>query len=176
MRLTTPRMLGCRPAVGPSVRLIALFVAVASCSFGGPADTGTPLAEATGGEGGVWGPLAVVDDSDRSTLTARGGAGPLRIGRRCVTLLVEESGNETTLVWRSGQTRWDPLRPSIIFRDPRLGEIRLSNGDRIEIGGAGLADPESPDQGAPQRPWLSPPHGSCPSRRWVVHSVNRLDR
>jgi len=37
-----------------------------------------------------WGPLAVTDEDARIVLEARGGAGPLRVGTRCVTLLVEE--------------------------------------------------------------------------------------
>ncbi len=124
----------------------------------------------------AWGPLAVADDDAQSDLDAGGGAGRLIIGSRCVTLLVEEGGSEVTLIWRSGQTRWDPVAGQIVFNDRDLGVIRLSNGDRIELGGAPLMDPDSPDQGAGQPKWISPPDDSCPGRRWVVHQVDRLDQ
>ena len=121
-----------------------------------------------------WGPLAVTDEDARMVLAARGGAGPLRIGMRCVTLLVEEVGREITLVWRSGQTSWDPGVRQVVFDDATAGQIRLSEGDRIEVGGAGIAEPGDPDQGAPQPKWLSAPDSSCPDELFAVHSVRRI--
>lgn len=123
---------------------------------------------------GTWGPLAVSDEDARLVLTARGGAGPLRIGASCVTLFVEEVNREITLVWRSGQTSWDAAVRQIVFVDGRLGRIRLSDGDRIEVGGAGIAAPGAADQGAPQPKWLSAPDKSCPGELFAVHSLRRI--
>jgi predicted small lipoprotein YifL len=123
---------------------------------------------------GPWGPLAVSDEEGQGALQARGGAGPLRIGPTCVTLLVEEVDREITLVWRSGQTSWDQTARQIVFEDLTAGEMRLSNGDRIEVGGAGISDPGDPDQGAAQPKWLSRPDGSCPDELFAVHSVRRI--
>jgi hypothetical protein len=92
----------------------------------------------------------------------------------CVRLLVEEVDREITLVWRSGQTSWDPGARQIVFEDMIAGELRLSDGDRIEVGGAGISDPEDPDQGAAQPKWLSKPDGSCPDELFAVHSVRRV--
>lgn len=124
---------------------------------------------------GPWGPLAVSDEDAGFALQARGGAGPLRIGPTCVRLLVEEVDREITLVWRSGQTSWDPAARQIVFEDMVDGQLRLSDGDRIEVGGAGISDPGDPDQGAPQPKWLSPPDGSCPDELFAVHSVRRVE-
>ncbi|HLA17395.1 MAG TPA: hypothetical protein VJZ72_10895 [Candidatus Limnocylindrales bacterium] len=126
-------------------------------------------------QAGPWGPLAVTDEDARVVMDARGGAGPLRVGDRCVTLLIEEVGREITLVWRSGQTAWDPGARQIVFEDGRAGRIRLADGDRIAVGGAGIAEPGDPDQGAPQPTWLSTPDPSCPDELFAVHSVIRLD-
>ena len=136
--------------------VIAMSVAFAACQVG------------------PWGPLAASDEDARIVLEARGGAGPLRIGARCVTLLVEEVNREITLVWRSGQTSWDPAVRQIVFDDATAGEIRLSDGERIEVGGAGIAEPGAADQGAPQPKWLSTPDNSCPDELFAVHSVMRI--
>ena len=139
-----------------NVWLLALSVALAACQVG------------------IWEPLAVTDEDARIVLEARGGAGPLRIGPRCVTLLVEEVNREITLVWRSGQTSWDPAVHQIVFDDPTAGQIRLADGDRIEVGGAGIAEPGAADQGAPQPKWLSSPDSTCPDELFAVHSVRRI--
>jgi hypothetical protein len=123
---------------------------------------------------GPWGPLAVSDEDAWIVLEARGGAGPLRIGPRCVTLLVEEVNREITLVWRSGQTSWDPGLRQIVFDDATAGEIRLSGGQRMEVGGAGIAEPGAADQGAPQPKWLSAPDPTCPDELFAVHSVRLI--
>lgn len=139
-----------------SVWLLAVSAALAGCQVG--------LLE----------PLAVTDEDARIVLEARGGAGPLRIGPRCVTLLVEEVNREITLVWRSDQTSWDPAVRQIVFDDPTAGQIRLADGDRIEVGGAGIAEPGAPDQGAPQPKWLAAPDSTCPDALFAVHSVRRI--
>lgn len=139
------------------VRLLAsLSFALAACQVG--------LSE----------PLAVTDEDARIVLEARGGAGPIRIGQRCVTHLVEEVNREITLVWPSGQTSWDPAVRQIVFDDPTTGQIRLADGDRIEVGGAGIAEPGAADQGAPQPKWLSAPDPTCPDELFAVHSVRRI--
>ncbi|CAN5817712.1 hypothetical protein BH23CHL8_BH23CHL8_03310 [soil metagenome] len=123
--------------------------------------------------GGDWGPLAMVADSAEYGLDAGLGPGRLAIGGRCVTLRGE--GHSTTLIWRDGETRWDRDTRQIIFADRDLGIIQLSDGERVTLGGAHLAPPDSPDQGAPQPRWLDYPDASCPAHRWVVHQVIPLD-
>ena len=121
-----------------------------------------------------WGPLAVADDDAEGDLDAGTGPGRLVVGPRCVTLL-QDAGAELTLIWRSGQTGWDPDADQIVFVDRNAGVLRLSDGERLSLGGAGLADPSSPDQGAAQPEWLAPPDASCPDARWLVHQVYLLD-
>lgn len=118
-----------------------------------------------------WGPLAVIDDPAIDVEDAGGGTGFLLIGRDCVTWRGDDDRSKTTLIWRSGQTRWDPSALDIVFRDVQLGVVRLATGSRITIGGAPLTDPSSPDQGAEHPRWLVPPDPSCPKRRWVIHQI-----
>lgn len=118
-----------------------------------------------------WGPLAVADDDARDTLDAGTGRGRLIIGSRCVMFEPVDAGQPTTIIWRSGQTRWDAVAGQIVFTDPTAGEIRLSDGQRLRFGGAALAPPDSPDQGGAQPTWLRPPDPTCPASQWLTHSV-----
>jgi hypothetical protein len=153
--------------------VIAAALAACQASPVPPSSNATSPAGASGAES-EWGPLAVAHDDAESDLDAGLGPGSLVVRPRCVTLLVDEVGREITLIWRSGQTRWDPVFGQIVFRDRGLGLIRLSNADRVMLGGAPLMDPDSPDQGAPQPTWIVPPDDSCPANWWVVHSVQRV--
>jgi hypothetical protein len=123
-----------------------------------------------------WGPLAVIDEDADLVLASGGFPGRLRIGDRCVSIQLEEVPRELTLVWRDSQVTWDATARRIEFVDTRAGEIGLRDGDRIAPGGAGLADPDDPDQGAPQPMWIVRPDPSCPSEMFVVHSVRLLDQ
>ena len=150
--------------------LLLCAIALVGCAAA-PAPDDAP------GDLGAWGPLAVSLDASRDVLDARGGGGPIQITDRCVFLQSEEvAGRETTLVWRSGQTGWDPANRQVVFESATGELIRLSDGDRIEIGGAGIADPDDPDQGAPQPAWLVRPDPTCPRELWAVHSIRRLER
>jgi hypothetical protein len=81
-------------------------------------------------------------------------------------------GPGATLVFRSGQTRWDAKRRQIVYQDRDLGRIRLSNGDRLMLGGYGIGSAASPDNvEVPIGPWIKEPDASCPARRWVVQQV-----
>jgi hypothetical protein len=81
-------------------------------------------------------------------------------------------GEGDTLVFRSGQTRWDAKRRQIVYRDRDLGEIRLSNGDRLTLGGYGIGSAASPDNvEVPIGPWIKEPDTSCPAQRWAVQQV-----
>lgn len=120
----------------------------------------------------TWGPLAVIDDPAEGDLDAAGGTGRLVISDRCVVLRAD-NGYRTTLVWRDGQTTWDADRRQITFRDRDLGQIRLSHGDQISLGGA--ASDEGPYSGVWELAWLSEPDASCPMPQWVVHQVDFVD-
>lgn len=134
-----------------------------------------PTAVATPEPANEWGPLAVARDDARDDLDAGLGPGVLAIGSSCVTYRIDESGRDVSLVWRSGQTRWDETRRQIVFVDRDRGPIRLSHGDRVRFSGAPLMDPASPDQGAPQPTWMADLGPTCPSVRWMVHQVDPED-
>ncbi len=117
------------------------------------------------------GPLAVVGDPGIGGLDAGNGPGRLVITDRCVYLKGSRWEGDT-LVFRSGQTRWDAKRQQIVSRDRDLGEIWLSNGDRLELGGYGMGTAEPPDNvEVPIGPWIREPDASCPARRWVAEQV-----
>jgi hypothetical protein len=118
-----------------------------------------------------WGPLAVIDEDANVVMASGGFPGRLRIGDRCVWIALDEVVRELTLVWRDSQVTWDATARQI-----RFGQIRLGDGERIAPGGAGLAEPGDPDQGAPQPTWIVRPDPSCPSEMFVVHSVRLLDQ
>lgn len=121
----------------------------------------------------TWGPLAVVDDPAIGGLDAGVGPGRLVIGERCVYLQGQDPASRTTLVWRSGQTRWDRQRREIVYYDRDLGRIRLSDGDRMTLGGYGIGTADRPDNvEVPIGPWISEPDASCPADRWVAEQVD----
>jgi len=121
----------------------------------------------------TWGPLAVVDDPAIGGLDAAMEPGTLVIGERCVYLQGSDPGSRTTLVWRSGQTQWDAKRHQIVYHNPDLGLIRLSDGDRIIPGGYGVGTADRPDNvEVPIGPWISQPDASCPAERWVAEQVD----
>jgi hypothetical protein len=121
----------------------------------------------------TWGPLAVVDDPAIGGLDAGMGPGTLVIDDRCVYLQGSDPGSRTTLVWRSGQTRWDPKRHQIVYHDRDMGRIRLSDGDRMILGGYGIGTADRPDNvEVPIGPWISEPDASCPADRFVAEQVD----
>lgn len=83
----------------------------------------------------------------------------------------------SSFAFRSGETRWDGKRRQIVYTDRDLGEIRLSNGDRLMLGGYGIGSAASPDNvEVPIGPWIKEPDASCPARRWVVQQVVPQER
>ena len=115
-----------------------------------------------------WGPLAVVDDPALEGLDAGVGPGRLRITDRCV-ILRGKRGPGVTLVWRAGDTRWDPGTGEILFVDRDDGLLRVGDGDRMTLGGY---SPEPGEEGPRLAPWLAEPDASCPAELWVVHDVS----
>lgn len=118
-----------------------------------------------------WGPMAVVKDDSTGGMDAGVGPATLVITDRCV-YLKSERGIGSTLVFRSGQTRWDAKHRQIVYRDRDLGEIRLSNGERVILGGYGIgtaARPENVEVGL--GPWIKEPDPTCPDQRWVAQQV-----
>jgi hypothetical protein len=121
----------------------------------------------------TWGPLAVVDDPAIGGLDAGMGSGRLVIGERCVYLQGQDPASRTTLIWRSGQTRWDRQRRQIVYHDRDMGRIRLSDGDRMTLGGYGIGTADRPDNvEVPIGPWISEPDASCPADRFVAEQVD----
>jgi len=120
-----------------------------------------------------WGPLAVVDDPAIGGLDAAIGPGRLFIGPRCVTLRGKD-GSRTTLVWRAGDTRWDPEAREIVFVDRNLGLWRLSSGDRVILGGFSPAslDEVANHEGPGLAPWITLPDDACPAPLWEVNGLD----
>ncbi len=144
--------------------VLAVLLAMTGCQRAAP--TAPPVSSApTPGATGSWGPLAVAREDADAINAALGGEGPLRIGDSCVTLLREETGDEITLVWRDGQTTWDP-DGSIIFEDGLTNRtLVLEDGARIGVGGAGSTS----------SPLVAEPDPSCPDDSFVVHTVDVLE-
>lgn len=148
--------------------IIAGFAAMSAIACTPTADKGLDVANR-----GVddWGPLAVLDDEDKTTVDlAHGGTGTLVITADCAFLRLssakgKKSGIEKTLGWRSGQITWDANAEGIRFDDPVAGKMRIKDGDPISVGGGGkLADGNT---------WLSEPAEACPTQRFYVHSIKR---
>lgn len=134
------------------------------------AATGCGGAEAGGTESTEdWGPLAVLDvPADFDELAAHG-PGTLRVGEDCVTLEIgaeDEVTRRTTLVWRAPEVTWEPQTREIVFEP--LGDqepVRLSDGDRVHLGGSGFT-------GRTEADWGAPPDPDCPDDfAWYVHDV-----
>lgn len=115
------------------------------------------------GQQSQWGPLAVVDEPVTVTLAAGRGPGTLQIGTDCVTLQVD--GAESTLVWRGAEVSWDDSTRAIVFVSGRAGEMRLSDGETIMVGGAAFRSPNPT--------WLATPAAGCPAAKFTVHDVTR---
>jgi hypothetical protein len=63
-----------------------------------------------------------------------------------------------------------------VYQDRDLGKIRLSNGDRMTLGGYGIGTADRPDNTeVPIGPWISEPDSSCPADRFVAEQVVPLD-
>lgn len=115
-----------------------------------------------------WGPLAVVDDPALESLDAGIGPGRIRITEDCV-ILRGKRGPGVTLVWRAGDTRWDPASGEILFLDRDAGLVRLHDGDRMTLGGY---SPQPGEEGPRMASWLAEPDASCPTEQWMVHDVS----
>ncbi len=119
-----------------------------------------------------WGPLAVLDDPTAADHLDGGiDAHLVRITDTCVTLR-GKGGGESTLAWRTGDTTWDPVTQEVVFADSTHGLVRLSDGDRVNIGGYG--GPLDGDIGGPPLVWLIRPDPSCPQVVMVVHEIAML--
>lgn len=143
---------------------LSAILGVLAYACGGPTPDGSA----------AFGPLAMTSEPADFAAAASGGEGVLQVGKACVTLSDDRIDREVTLVWRRDQTSWDGSARQILFDDPILGEIRLSDGDRIGIGGAGIVESNSEEPVA-SVPWLVSPDASCPENAFAVHSVIRLD-
>jgi hypothetical protein len=121
-----------------------------------------------------WGPLAVVDDPAMESLDGGTAPGRIYITERCVVFRGKQ-GPGVTLVWRAGDTRWDPSTDEVLFVDPHEGLLRLRDGDRVTLGGYS-PDPTAGEDERPRlAPWLAQLDPSCPSALWAVHGVSRAD-
>jgi len=116
--------------------------------------------------GGPWGPLAVEGPIDGGATAALGG-GELEIGDACVRI----EGRDALLVWPSDRTSWDADSQTILFEDADngRGQMELTNGTRVALGGAGSRD------FGPRREvdWVNPPSEECRADvRYYIHDVD----
>lgn len=120
-----------------------------------------------------WGPMAVLDDPIAAEdLDGALGPGRIRVTEQCV-FLDTRGGRKATLAWRSGDSSWDPVTHEVIYEDDRSGKLRLSDGDRVELGGYGGGTMSEP-AGGPPMIWLIEPDPACPATIWAVHAVRLL--
>ena len=118
-----------------------------------------------------WGPLAVIHEAAEVVIQVHGGEGDVEIGPDCVTLTNE---NRTiTLVWRDSQTDWDGIPGQIVFHDVVRGDLRISDGDRIAVGGTRPKDDLDGVDG-PDEIWVATPSLACRHELFVVHEVRRI--
>jgi hypothetical protein len=121
-----------------------------------------------------YGPLAVTNEPTDVVNAALGGTGTMVISSECVTLEDRrDGGGPITLVFRRAQVEWDATTRRVLFRDPFLGRILLSDGDAIEVGGSGMAGAgglEPPTNSE----WVATPNPSCPGELFEVHSIEIL--
>lgn len=111
-----------------------------------------------------WGPLAVISDDDATGgAAARGGLGTLDFSEACVTLRLKDSERSVTLVWRRDDVAWDPDHNEIVFADYHDGEMRLSDGLTVEVGGTSTVNPSSE--------WVTKPSEDCPAELFTVHDL-----
>lgn len=118
---------------------------------------------AAGGDA-EWGPLTVSDADPSQGGQALIGEGPLRIDE-CVTLDV--GPREVLLVWKAGQTAWDPEQSLIRFTNYDGTQLELRDGDVVVAGGGGLGA-----EGAPLPDDLvAGPVPSCPADAALVSEL-----
>jgi hypothetical protein len=125
-----------------------------------------------------WGPLAVVPES----ATGDAGLGPGRLTRvgECMLFRADGSEDEVLLVWPADSTEWRPKNQRIVVDQGRSGKVRLSNSDRLMIGGVPLTQdtPEETERirAALDASWVQPPDPSCPTENMFhVGEVKKLD-
>lgn len=93
-------------------------------------------------------------------------AGPVRIGKRCVTLTSARNGKTLLLVWWADQVQWFPDRGEIRYSPaPNEKPLIIRDGTRIAL---------PPDNLSLDRPpqWVSPPHDDC---KWELHDTLGLE-
>lgn len=115
-----------------------------------------------------WGPLAVTDVPGGGP-DARLGPGTLVIGSSCVVLQMTDA-RSVYLVWSGDITRWDSSHRRILYQRSGNGRAKLSDGDRVTLGGQFIPGPGSVEyHGEPE--WLQPPSHTCPIDGWWVGDV-----
>lgn len=150
-----------RPA---AILVVATLTLVACGVTPGP----TPSPTAPSGPT-LTGPLAITNEPTQAVSASRGGEGPVEISDDCVTLETE-AGHPITLVFRSGQVRWNDANREVAFLDPFVGTVVFSDGTSIEVGGESLG-PGSAGEPPKTRQWITTPRRNCPPELFEVHSM-----
>lgn len=138
----------------PWMALLLMTSAVAGCTDNG----------AAAGEDAKWGPLTVIDGDPLQGGQALIGEGPLRIDD-CVT--IDVGPREVLLVWKAGQTAWDPEQSIIRFTNYDGTQLELRDGDAVIAGGVGVGAEGAhlPDD------LVADPAPSCPTDAAVLESL-----
>lgn len=70
-----------------------------------------------------------------------------------------------TLVWRGADVTWESNAREMVFADPQGGQVRLSDGDIVEVGGTDFTNPPPT--------WCAHLAPSCPAKLFTVHDITR---
>ena len=94
--------------------------------------------------------------------------GTLQIEDDCVYVQPEGGGDRVFVVFGSAKTSWDPDTKSVLSKDGRGTFRPYVNGDRVEIGGGGLA------QSSLQNfDWVVEPDSTCDTTRlWIASTIS----
>ncbi|MGH9023117.1 MAG: hypothetical protein ACRDV9_08465 [Acidimicrobiia bacterium] len=114
--------------------------------------------------------MAVFESEGTGTSDAIGGAGPISIGDRCVSMTVGTDSKELALVWRSAEVSWNDDR-EIVFSSAAVADaapVTIRDGDSVTIGGEFFET-----EGGTKRDvdWIAEPHGSCSGDLFIVDFV-----
>jgi hypothetical protein len=126
-----------------------------------------------------WGPLAVLPGGGAGD--AGRGPGVLSIGEHCVTFKADGGEVAVMPIWPADRTTWHPQDRRIVMEQRRYGTTRLSDGDRVMLGGVSLMG-DSVQEATRIRAWLDAswvqaPDPSCPTEDlFHVGEVEVLER
>lgn len=136
-----------------------------------PTATAPSPAASTSAAALEWGPMAVVDATGDMARTE----GTLQISADCVFL--ERGEERSLLVWPADRARWND-DGTISFATIHGGEITLTSGDYVVMGGGGSSTEEDgmiPQERVDTVPWVHRPSEAClVDGWWFISDVSSI--